>query len=169
MNEVLIIIAPTNFQDLEYSESKKALEEAGFKTVTTSTEKTATGKFGSQITTDTLIKDIDPKDYSAISLIGGPGCYSYFNDKTIHSLAKTFYESGKIVAAICAAPSILANAGILNGKKATCFPSESSNLEEKGATYTGTPVEKDGQIITADGPTSAREYGKMIAESLKIL
>jgi protease I len=58
------------------------------------------------------------------------------------------------------------NAGILNGKKATSFPSERDNINAVG-TYTGNAVEVDGKIITGNGPQAAKEFGKKIAESLK--
>ena len=83
------------------------------------------------------------------------------------SLAQKFYNAGKITAAICIAPVILANAGLLNGKKATSFPSEENALEDKGAAFTGNPVEADGLIVTAEGPKAARDFGKKIAQLLK--
>jgi protease I len=81
-------------------------------------------------------------------------------------LAKEFNKDGKVVSAICIAPSILANAGILNGKKATSFPSQRNNINAVG-TYTGTPVEVDGKIITGNGPQAAKDFGKKIAEALR--
>ena len=71
-----------------------------------------------------------------------------------------------LLAAICIAPSILANAGLLEGKKVTSYSSEASNIKSKGANYTSRPVEQDGKIITADGPGSAKAFGKAIAEAL---
>ena len=71
-----------------------------------------------------------------------------------------------MVAAICIAPSTLANAGLLEGKRVTSFASEKQNIESKGATYTGGMLEMDGKIITANGPQAARAFGKKIAELL---
>ena len=75
-------------------------------------------------------------------------------------------EDEKVVAAICIAPSILVNAGILNGRRATAFPSERDNINAVG-TFTGKPVEVDGKIITANGPEAAAEFGKKIADAIK--
>lgn len=63
--------------------------------------------------------------------------------------------------------AILENAGILQGKKATCFSSEAGNLQSKGADYTGTAVAVDGKIVTVDGPGAAEEFGKQIIELLR--
>ncbi len=166
MAKILSIIAPKGFQDQEYGDSKTALENQGHTVITASTQKEALGKFGAKVKVDIFIKDINPEDYDALALIGGPGCYIYFEDKSIHEIAKKFYNSGKPTCAICAAPSILANAGLLNGKKATCWEGESENLISKGAIYTAEAVTKDGNIITADGPSSAKKFGEEICKTL---
>ena len=61
---------------------------------------------------------------------------------------------------------ILANAGILEGKKATVWYSEAGRIEAKGAVYVNKSVVKDGNIITASGPQAAEEFGKTIAQTL---
>ena len=90
----------------------------------------------------------------------------YHNHKRAVELAKEFYESGKMVAAICIAPTILVNAGILNGKKATSWPSERVKISAIG-TYTGKVVEVDGKIITGNGPPASKEFAKKIVEVMK--
>jgi protease I len=167
MAKILSIIAPEGFQDKEYGDSKAALEKAGHKVITASTTPVAYGKFGSKVKTDVILSDINPDDYDVIMFIGGPGCFEYFDDPTALKLARDFYNSGKLTTAICAAPSILANAGVLKGKKATCWEGESDTLISKGADYTGKDVEIDGKVITGDGPMSATKFGKTIAENLK--
>ncbi len=166
MAKILSIIAPERFQDQEYADSKAALEAAGHTVTTASTQLDATGKLGATVTTDILLTDINPDDYDAIAFIGGPGVFAYFEDPAAHNLAKTFFTANKPTCAICAAPGILANAGLLEGKTATCWEGEGDHLKEKGANYTGNPVEQDGLIITADGPDSAKAFGEKIAENL---
>lgn len=167
MAKILSIIAPKGFQDQEYGDSKKAIENEGHDVITASTQKEAIGKFGAKVKVDILIQDINSEDYDALALIGGPGCYIYFEDQAIHKIAKSFYATAKPTCAICAAPSILANAGLLKGKKATCWEGESENLIAKEAFYTGETVTQDGIIITADGPSSAKKFGEEIAKILK--
>jgi protease I len=165
--KVLMVIAPRDFRDEEYSETKRALEIIGAEvTIVNSTGQAAKGMFGTIVKPDKNFFDINPKDFDAIVFIGGSGTASYFNNRQAINLAKEFYNAGKIVAAICIAPSILANAGILNGKKATAYPSERNNINAVG-TYTGKVVEQDGKIITGSGPEAAKDFGKKIADALK--
>lgn len=165
--KVLMVVAPKNFRDEELFHTKEELESSGatVKIASTTTE-TATGMFGGEATPDSKMDDVDVDEYDAVVFVGGGGSSVYFNDPRAHEVARKAYEDGKIVGAICIAPSTLANAGILRGKRVTSYPSERDNLKAKGALYTGKPVERDGNIITADGPKSAREFGRKIAESL---
>jgi protease I len=73
----------------------------------------------------------------------------------------------KPLGAICLAPRILTSAGVLTGKKATVYPTEGDKLKEAGVNYTANPVEIDGDIITADGPDSAKGFGEALAAALK--
>ena len=88
------------------------------------------------------------------------------NDPDFIRFAKKFFEDKKLVSAICVAPAILANAGILKDKKVTGWSGVKEVLEANGAIYTGRPVQVDGNIITADGPSSAQEFGETIAQSV---
>ncbi|OGJ49154.1 hypothetical protein A2335_02390 [Candidatus Peregrinibacteria bacterium RIFOXYB2_FULL_32_7] len=164
--KILSFIAPQDYQDQEYGDSKMVLEANGHVVITASTAYDVTGKFGSKTKVDVLLNEVEEKNYSAIIFIGGPGIYDYFDNQLCQKLAKEFYNAGKLTCAICAGPSVLANAGILSGKKATCFESEIENLKIKGANYTGNDVEIDGNIITANGPHSAIKFGEAITEIL---
>jgi len=165
--KVLMVIAPVDFRDEEYFETRKILEDLGNKiTVANSTGQPSKSMFGKIVRPDKTLHDVNANDFDAIVFVGGSGAAVYFNNQQALTLAKDFSKSGKIVAAICMAPSILANAGILNGKKATVFPSERDNINAVG-NYTGKSVEVDGKIITGNGPQATKEFGKKIAEALK--
>ena len=168
MPKAIMIIAQENFRDEELLETKKVLEDGKVevKVAAPKLEKT-TGKLGAVVTPDLTIDKIELKDLDALIFVGGPGAADYFDDKVILKMAKDAYEKGKIVAAICIAPSILANAGILKGVRSTAFPSEEHNLREKEAEYTGNVVETSGKIITGRGPEAAKEFGQRIIEALK--
>jgi len=167
VKKALMVISPTDFRDEEFFETKEILEKSNIDvTVVNSTGQPSKSSFGKIVTPDKNFYDVDEKDFDAIVFVGGSGTTVYHNHKRTLELAKEFYESGKVVAAICIAPTILVNAGILNGKKATAFPSERNRINAIG-TYTGNPVEVDGKIITANGPLAAREFGKRIVEALK--
>lgn len=162
-----MIIAPRDFRDEELFHTKEELEAAGNDvTIASTTTTIATGMLGGTIVPEITIDEVNVDDYDAIVFVGGSGSSIYFNNKKAHEIARNAYYKGKVIGAICIASSTLANAGLLREKKATCYPSEGSNLKSKGAIYTGRPVEKDGKIITADGPSSARNFGREIAKLL---
>jgi len=166
--KAVMIIASSQFRDEELFETRKVLEAAGVKvTLASSSLKEATGMLGGKAKADVLLKDVKASDYDAVIFVGGMGANEYFADVTAHALAREAVNTGKVVAAICIAPSTLANAGVLKGKKATCYPSEKGNLVKKGADHTGKNVEKDGKLITADGPTSAKAFGHALVEAMK--
>jgi protease I len=165
--KVLMVIAPRDFRDEEFFDTKKELENAGAEiTVVNSTGQPSKSMFGKIVKPDKNFYDVDSKNYDAIIFIGGSGTTAYFDNKKAQNLAKEFNKSGKVVAAICIAPVILAHAGVLNNKKATVFPSGRNDINAVG-NYTGNPVEKDGNIITGSGPEAAVEFGKTIVEALQ--
>jgi protease I len=98
--------------------------------------------------------------------VGGGGSREYFDSPVAHTLAQSFYSHGKVTSAICIAPAILANAGLLKEKKATSFPSSESALKSKGAVFTKDDVVVDGKIITGVGPEAARRFGEKLVEVL---
>jgi len=165
--KALMIVAPQDFRDEELFKPKAILEKTGIKIIIASKGVIeAQGSLGGKIKVDKDLKDVKIDDYEAIIFVGGSGSSIYFNDPEALDLAKQAYKKGKIVAAICIAPSILANSGILQGKKATAFSSESENLKAKGAYFTGENITLDGKIITAYGPQAASGFGKEILKSL---
>ncbi len=164
---VLVVIASSNFRDEEYAEPRKALEAAGARvTVACSSLNASKGKLGMEVQPDVLISDVRESDYDGIVFVGGGGSKEYFEDPVAHKLAQSFYGRGKLTSAICIAPAILANAGLLSGKKATSFPSSADTLKAKGAVFTGGGVESDGTIVTGVGPEAAKQFGEKLVEVL---
>jgi len=164
---VLMVIASNNFRDEEYAEPRKVLEDAGARvTVACSTLDTAKGKLGLEVKPDVLIGDVKEGDFDGIVFVGGGGSKEYFDDPIAHKLAQGFYSHDKLTSAICIAPAILANAGLLSGKKATSFPSSADTLKARGAVFTNSGVESDGRIVTGSGPEAAKKFGEKLVEVL---
>ncbi len=112
--------------------------------------------------TDTTKEEADFSAYDGIILPGGmPGTVHLGEDDTVSQVICEFAKEGKLVAAICAAPSVLGQAGILNGKKAACHP----GFEEKltGAEVFFSPVVCDGNVITSRGMGTAVPFGLAVA------
>jgi protease I len=166
MKKVLMIIASRDFRDPEYFEPKKALEAKGISVITASNSKTSTGAEGATVNVDILLKDAKASDHDAIAFIGGPGSTEYFKDAKAHTLARDILAQGKVLGAICASVATIANAGVLKGKKATSHGSVTDIVKAGGAIYTGEPVTTDGNIVTADGPKSAKAFGEALAKAM---
>lgn len=165
--KAVLIIAREIFRDEELFDTQKALEANGVDTaVASSIVGTCKGKLGASAEATMLVSDISADDFDAVIFVGGGGAMEYYDNRDALQIAKDTLEKGKILAAICIAPRILANAGLLKGKTATCYKSEADALGELGANYTGNDVEKDGRIITANGPHAAEEFGNTIAAAL---
>lgn len=162
--KIVMIIAKRMFEEVEFKEPKEIFDREGADVViASSTLSMATG--GSlRVQPDILIDNIKVKDFDAIVFIGGFGVSEYYNDFQAHRIAKQALDQGKILAAICMAPRILVNAGLLKGKRATAY--ETYGMEDKGVIITDNPVERDGNIITANGPGAAKQYGEMIVSAL---
>lgn len=168
MAKILMVIAPSDFRDSEYFEPKKVFEENGFEVMTASK---VVGRItgADQGVAESTIKavEVNVADFDAVVFVGGPGMVALVDDAEFKKLADGFYKAGKLTTAICVAPAILANAGILKNKKATSWSGVSNILKSAGAIFTESSVEVDGNIITADGPNSAQEFSEKIVRVLK--
>jgi protease I len=134
--------------------------------VASSSLNTSKGKLGIEVKPDILINAMKEGDYDGIVFVGGGGSKEYFDSPVAHKLAQSFFNKAKLTSAICIAPAILANAGLLNRKKATSFPSSADTLKAKGADFTGSAVERDGTIVTGVGPEAATQFGEKLVEVL---
>jgi len=162
-----LIIARENFRDEELFETKFVLDNAGVETIIASTRTgVIKGMLGGSAEAGILVKDIVVDDYDAIIFVGGSGAKEYFNNGVALDIAREATDKGKVLAAICIAPVVLANAGVLNGVRATSFLSERPRLLKAGAIYTGAPVERDGSVITGSGPRAASLFGEAIADAI---
>lgn len=158
--KVLFVIAQENFRDEEFNETLNIMKSEGVSvSIASLTSSDAISMRGNKVRTNFAIKDAKLADYDAIIFLGGTGVPKYFKDSLVVDLARQAYLHGKIVAAISTAPSILANASILEGRKATAYMTEQGNLSMRGADYTGSDIEVSGTIVTAKNPQVARDFG----------
>jgi len=168
--KIAIIIAFRNFCDEEYFIPRDIFLKAGLDVSTISSEKgIAIGGSGGEAEVDISFENFNFSEFDAIVFVGGPGAYKYIDDQSIWQIIRDAIKQGKILAAICIAPVILARAGVLEGRKATVWSSVMDKkpihiLEENGAEYQDKTVVQDGKIITANGPPSAQEFAETILE-----
>lgn len=170
---ILMVIAPEQFRDEELIEPREAFLEAGWEVDLASTRTgTCTGMLGAREDVSKMLDDVEASGYDAAVVVGGMGSPEFlWNNTTLHSILNTVAARDKVVSAICLSGTVLANAGLLKGKKATVWPDDNAIrlLKEGGADYTEDACVQDGNIITANGPEAAKDFGKAIVERVKAL
>lgn len=126
------------------------------------------GSHGITVKADKTDSEFDMDLYDAIVIPGGmPGAEIISKNDIIIDALKKAFNDGKVVASICASPAVvLANNGFIDGKKATCYPAPSFIQMMRPANYTGSDVERDGLLITANGPKSAMKFALEICCAL---
>lgn len=166
--KAVFIIASKRFKDEELFDSEMILDIAGIETTIASSELgTIRGSDGQKVEATLLVKDIVVDDYDAVIFIGGVGAREYLQDRDAIKVAQQADKKGKILAAICIAPSILAKANVVRGKKVAAFYSERKTLVQAGADWTTNDIERDGKLITANGPAATKRFGKEILAALR--
>jgi len=122
---------------------------------------------GTVLIPDTHLDEVMTQEFDMIVLPGGlPGADHLNNDSRIHTLLKQMHEANKYTAAICAAPKVLASAGLLNGKHATSYPGSIYAAGLQAVVYEEKPVVIDGKVITSRGPGTAMDFALSLIEQL---
>lgn len=162
--KVLIPLAE-GFEEIEAITVIDILRRAGIETVTAAlTKNPVTGSHGISVIADKLLEDAG--NFNAIVLPGGlPGSTNLKNDQRILSIIKKINGAGGLTAAICAAPIVLSEAGILKDKKFTCYPGHENTITE--GIHINEKVVSDGSIITGIGAGAAPLFALKIVEFLK--
>ena len=123
------------------------------------------GAHGIEVTSETCLGDLHAAELAMLVLPGGmPGSAALAANPAVHELARNVHAAGGIIAAICAAPIALQAAGLLRGRRVTCYPSFANQLE--GAHYTGQTLEIDTRIITSRGPGTALVFALELVRQL---
>lgn len=158
MKKVYVFLAD-GFEDVEALIPVDVLRRGGVDVVTVSISDfpLVRSSHGVNIETDIMFEEGDFSDADLLFLPGGmPGATNLFDHKGVCKAIVDQHAAGKKVAAICASPAVvLAPLGILEGKRATCYPGMEAPLPENGATYTGDLVTVDGHVTTGEGPAAA--------------
>ena len=166
MKNVYLFLAD-GFEEIEALATVDVLRRAGVKVTTVSINPTemVNGAHGIPVVADALFADCSYDEADMLVLPGGmPGAANLDAHEGLRAAISAHAEAGKWLAAICAAPMVYGHMGLLNGKKATCYPGFEGELV--GATYTAAPVEKDGNIITGKGPAVVLPFAYALAEAL---
>jgi len=166
--KILMIVAPKDYQETELNIPRDYFRSNGYTVVVASKGvRTAISMGGETTPIDIDLKDIKVSDYSAIVFVGGEGIYNLKlnEDKDYTNVAKVAGSQKKLIGAICLGPWILADAGLLSGKRATA--AETDYLKSKGAIIVEDSVVKDGNIITGSGPEASEDFAIAIIDALE--
>lgn len=167
-NSVLIFLPRKDFNEEEFTIVKRLLLKAGKHVFITSDDHyVCSGSKGMKVKSDTSFQNVNIKNFSAFILIGGRGSKDYWTNEKLHKIAAKFNDSKKIIGAICSAPVILAKAGILQKKPATCFSEDKMELINAGIDYQDRAVVIEGNIVTADSARSAVQFADALLHLIK--
>lgn len=167
MEKIAVFLAD-GFEEIEAVSIIDILRRADIETTTISISgnREVNGSHKIKILADKLFNEINIDDYSMIVLPGGmPGSKNLNEHPGLREQILNFHEQNKMLGAICAAPLVFGNLGILKNKKATCYPGYENQLH--GAVVTGEKTEVSGNIITGKGAGVAIDFSLKIVETIK--
>lgn len=157
---MIYVLLADGFEEIEALAPVDLLRRAGLTVVTVSVEEgtVVTGAHGISVATDAHISDIESCDGAELLMLPGgmPGTTNLNGSEDVHRLIDSAVNGGKRIAAICAAPMILGEKGLIEGKNATCYPGFEKYLA--GAKEIGGRVVTDGLVTTAKGAGAAVEF-----------
>lgn len=168
MKNVLVPLAQ-GCEELEAITITDLMVRAGIKVTTASLDdQPVKASRGATLIADTTIAAVADKDFDMIVLPGGlPGADHLRDNEHVQQLLKRHAESGQYVAAICAAPKALAQAGLLENKTATGYPGVLDSLKLPNTRISTGPIEIDGKVITSRGPGTAMDFTLQLIELLE--
>lgn len=167
MAKVLIPLAP-GFEELEAVTIIDLLRRAEIEVVVAGLAPgPVTGSRRTVIVPDVELAAIADQGFDMVVLPGGlPGATNLDADARIHEILKRHHQQGRFTAALCAAPKVLANAGLLDGRDATCFPGAVSSEAYPQVRLRDDPVVVDGKVVTSRGPGTAMDFALTLIELL---
>ena len=148
--KVLMVVPDTDYNEHEFIIPAELLKSNGYQIVVANVNGVSSSSIqGSEVNADLSLDEVNPEDYLGVIFVGGVGASIFWRNDDAISLARQFYEAGKPTGALCFAPVVFEKAGILDGKKATGWPSIGDLLV--GADFTYSKYEISGNIITGVG------------------
>lgn len=168
----VLILATDGFEQSELMKPRENLEKAGVETTVASLEDGEIRgwrekDWGDSVKVDITVNEVGVGDYDALLLPGGqmnPDILR-MNERAI-AIVREFDAAGKPIAAICHAPWLLAEAGIVGGKTVTSWPSIRTDLKNAGANVVDQEVAEDGNLITSRNPDDIPAFSKALIERL---
>jgi protease I len=164
----IAVLAEELYQELELWYPVLRMREAGaeVRVIGTGSGTSYGSKHGYPVTVDDAVGDVSPDDFDAVIVPGGYAPDRMRRFPAVLDFVREMDRQGKVVAAICHAAWVLASAGILPGRQATCFFAIKDDVINAGATYLDEPVVRDGNLITSRVPDDLPLFCRTIIEAL---
>ena len=164
---MIYMFLANGFEEIEALATLDILRRAQIEVQTVSVQgNIVTGSHGISVEADINLLEVDKNAFKGVILPGGmPGTTNLQNSSEVLELVRYSYEKGFLTAAICAAPMVLGELGLLNGKTATCYPGFEKHL--KGATISAEPAVSCDNIITGKGAGAVFDFAFKIVEKIK--
>jgi len=162
-----LIVSADHFEDSELLVPYYRLLEAGIEVDIASMRRgRINGKHGYQVEANKALKDVKPGEYAVLVLPGGKAPADIRKEQAALRIAQAFFSDNKPVAAICHGPQTLITAGLLRGRRATCFHTLEAEMREAGALYEDSEVVVDGNLVTSRQPSDLPAF---MRETIKLL
>ena len=167
MSKKILIVLADGFEEIEAVTCIDVLRRAELDVKTAGLSgKSVTGAHGIKVEADIMLENYDGAADCVVLPGGMPGSKNLQNSKKVAELVKKMNREGKWVTAICAAPALaLASAGVLEGKRATCYPGFESHFAAS-TKFSAESVVVDGNVVTSRGPGTALSFALELVEKL---
>ncbi|WP_324780955.1 type 1 glutamine amidotransferase domain-containing protein [Thiobacillus sedimenti] len=163
-----LIVSADRFEDTELLVPLYRLQEEGLQVDVASISRGAIhGKHGYEVDANIALRDVSPGDYALLVLPGGQAPATLRKEPAAIAVARAFMDANKPVAAICHGPQILITAGVMRGRRATCFHTVAGELQTAGAHYADLPVVVDGRLVTSRQPSDLPAFMRELMDQLK--
>lgn len=165
LNKSILVVAARGFEEVELTTPVDILRRLGVRVYVAGIDsRQVAGAHGLVLMSDGFLDDMSEREWDGIVIPGGPAAWTLRQNLTVIRLVQLLHEKGKLVSAICAAPMVLAEAGVLRGRRITCYPAPDVLQAVAAAQVVEDQVVRDDNIITGRGPAAALDFGYALAE-----
>ncbi|HSL74523.1 MAG TPA: type 1 glutamine amidotransferase domain-containing protein [Ilumatobacteraceae bacterium] len=162
----IAFVLGNDFEDVEFEQPTSGLRDHDFDVIGTDTD-AVTGKRGTTVSIDKDVDDASVGDYDALVIPGGFSPDHLRTDSRIVDFVRAFGEQDKVIAAVCHGPSLLIEAGLVDGRTMTSWPSIRTDLRNAGADVVDREVVVDGKLITSRNPDDLPAFTDTLLTALE--
>lgn len=164
-----LILSADNFEDQElFYPLNRLMEEGTIVKVASMKKGTIVGEHGYSVNVDMTFDDVIPSEFDILVLPGGKAPEKIRLEHKALEIARHFFNNDKTVAAICHGAQTLISAGLLKGRRATCYIAIRDDLKLAGATYEDREVVVDGNLVTSRHPADLYAFGRELVKKIKV-